>query len=842
MKLRTNVSRQLAKERYPFYYCANTRNLSQAISSRSKKYGANTLGISDAERSELLSQSKIEDSHLYFQSILNTRKKMATITETNSLTTVHQLSDEYKQSLEDSAILWQNKKDKIRKNYALTDLDRILNKTKLLSMKLPSRELEHYLNACRIAALLRLDPVKDKALIQLKKRIQWVCMTHRLNAVPPLDFFVKHRYWDVVEDSGKYGTFAHVVSLIGLKPLVYLPNNKHLCCIPSVSTVSPFLSPTQQRREWKKLQNECLKIDLKILMNRKQVSRLPPRSDLIKYKRFDLERRIQKLGGHCAASKILNIPYKARRSARHWQKLQNVAKELKLYCKETGARSNVLPTRLELFASGFGELGNRLLGLHKRYSANSGGMSIRIALNKETNLDLIERPEGYEPPFVEQSQRYENISRLLQELFLIISTRNDTFNDDLMVSDIIDMKRYDLVVAIQKYHGGYGRIRSLFPGPPKPTTYWDDIDNVAKEVRRMMRLFDQQVMPQANQLTYSGNGWLRECIEKHGGFESFAEYIHAEANLDENLEERDVEGYWDNLETIYDELMTFIYDTEIDFMPSKLELLSGGYEKLWRALIPVAKQEHQTQLIKLKTKQFKKQFKSKYKMHPDKKENTELFQMELEKELMLLKKNQEFDKTLSEIEVLQHVSRAYKIPINSTFEGRCKFAVSAAQEWKDFGALAKELMAFYRYYTETCFTINREFVDHFTLPLMEDMAYCMRPDLNYAILRWHGGHKRVENRIRTMKVIDLYHPMYGEGKSKDQMLYLEHGTVWQFKALPPPPASLTESNLMIADQMDPMFLPQALATQDMIDPTAKIVKNKQLTKRIRDKKVTLLLS
>ena len=159
---------------------------------------------------------------------------------------------------------------------------------------------------------------------------------------------------------------------------------------------------------------------------------------------------------------------------------------------------------------------------------------------------------------------------------MIICTRNDIHNDHLNMADIIHLKRYDVAYAIQKYHGGFGKIRTIFPNPPKPLTYWDDKDNVAKEVRRIMKLFDQVVMPHSNQLTYSGHGWLRECIEKHGGFEQFAEYIHAETNWDEQLEERDKDGYWDNLDNIYDELMTFIYDTKIDFMPSKLELLSGG--------------------------------------------------------------------------------------------------------------------------------------------------------------------------------------------------------------------------------------------------------------------------
>merc|ERR1712154_299974 len=217
----------------------------------------------------------------------------------------------------------------------------------------------------------------------------------------------------------------------------------------------------------------------------------------------------------------------------------------------------------------------------------------------------------------------------------------------------------------------------------------------------------------------------------------------------------------------------------------------------------------------------------------DKEYYTKQFEAELDKELFALNQSEIFNKKLSELEVMENVSTAFKIPINKEFEGRCQFAVDAENEWRDFGNLAKELIAFISYYKETCFTLNsREFVDNFKLPSMIDIAYCMRPDLNYAILRWHGGHKRVENRIRKMKLIDLYHPIYGEGQSKDGMLYLEHGTIWQFKALPAPSTQISDAKLsLLGQKIDTMFLPEAVPTQDMIDPTSKVVKNKPLTKK-----------
>ena len=122
-----------------------------------------------------------------------------------------------------------------------------------------------------------------------------------------LVYYNKYRYLDVLQTCQKYGNFTHVVSLLGLKALVYLPSNKYACAIPPVSAVSPFLSPKQQRYEWFKLKNECLKYDIIRFMKQKDYLWLPPRSMLIKRKRYDLERRILKLGGHEKAAQILKI-------------------------------------------------------------------------------------------------------------------------------------------------------------------------------------------------------------------------------------------------------------------------------------------------------------------------------------------------------------------------------------------------------------------------------------------------------------------------------------------------------------------------------------------------------
>lgn len=199
MKLQKNVVSLIRYNKTLSY--THTRRFSRKIQPRSRKYKINVEGLAtDEERSELLAQSRVENSNQLFQSVLSTRKKIANVTTQNRIQHVSELSDEYKESLEESAIVWKKKKDKVRKENAFLNLDRIINDTKLLYLKMPSPELQNYLNACRIASLLRLDPVKDKELIELKQRIQWIVMKHRLSAVPPLDFFLKHRYVECAEN------------------------------------------------------------------------------------------------------------------------------------------------------------------------------------------------------------------------------------------------------------------------------------------------------------------------------------------------------------------------------------------------------------------------------------------------------------------------------------------------------------------------------------------------------------------------------------------------------------------------------------------------------------------
>ncbi len=93
------------------------------------------------------------------------------------------------EQLQDAAIEYEREEDSVNRRKGFNNLERMINYSKSLVLKMPSPVIQRYIYACQIASLLRLDPERDKELIELKKRIQWICMNHRFDAVPPLQFF-----------------------------------------------------------------------------------------------------------------------------------------------------------------------------------------------------------------------------------------------------------------------------------------------------------------------------------------------------------------------------------------------------------------------------------------------------------------------------------------------------------------------------------------------------------------------------------------------------------------------------------------------------------------------------
>ncbi len=129
--------------------------------------------------------------------------------------------------------------------------------------------------------------------------------------------------------------------------------------------------------------------------------------------------------------------------------------------------------------------------------------------------------------------------------------------------------RTDLLAAIQRY-GGLKHIANLLNLPLstncRPSGYWNDFGNVAKELQMFIALHGQQgIMPQQDDLVRYGYSSLGEALLRHGG-PSLGEALlrhGGHAGVAERLNllmpnKSKPSGYWLNFENIERELKDFM--------------------------------------------------------------------------------------------------------------------------------------------------------------------------------------------------------------------------------------------------------------------------------------------
>ncbi len=147
-------------------------------------------------------------------------------------------------------------------------------------------------------------------------------------------------------------------------------------------------------------------------------------------------------------------------------------------------------------------------------------------------------------------------------------------------SNLIDADRKDLVSALRK-HGGFPSVAKRLglerPNSAKTPGFWNDFENVEKEIRSIAIAQDMiGVMPSVAQLTALGRSDLVSAIGKHGGFRTVAERLHLERK------DRDKPfGYYNDFENVERELRAFITKYGIEgVMPTRNELASNGHSSL----------------------------------------------------------------------------------------------------------------------------------------------------------------------------------------------------------------------------------------------------------------------
>ena len=107
----------------------------------------------------------------------------------------------------------------------------------------------------------------------------------------------------------------------------------------------------------------------------------------------------------------------------------------------------------------------------------------------------------------------------------------------------------------------------------KPRGYWQDIENVKREVERVMRENELDTLPTSRVLKKLGESSLVSAINYHGGFHSFRKYIGEEQLQIES-------GKWQNLEFTIEQARRVMREKKLDTLPSSNHLNRIGETSL----------------------------------------------------------------------------------------------------------------------------------------------------------------------------------------------------------------------------------------------------------------------
>jgi len=571
--------------------------------------------------------------------------------------------------------------------------------------------LHHRMAAERIARMMYLDPERDKELLELKDRLHFIMRKNRTNAVPASSVLVNIGYKDVVKTFRKYGGRVRVCSILGLKV-----QDKFGRIRPSGAMVSPFLSKQDQAKLWRLQKIHCIGLDIRSYLKKVNKEWMPTYEQLVKEHLHGLNREIQKYGGYQKVAELAGIPYNSNPSFRSLMKTHNFKKALWEYFDQVGCEPHV-PHYNELHATGNHTLLRALRLYHKETRA--------IEASVEDVFGLAPRAPESDPQFVKDSYLYASAPALLQEIYLLMCMRKHNHLGHITQADIVGVyKRYDIALAINRYHGKMENIFHLLPEAPKPRDWWKSKQNVARRIRTSMNIWKTEFLPQPERWTRSGEGFVRNLIFEHGGYNHFSEYIHADLHIGPHFFDQEP-GFWDKLENIEFNLKDFIIQCGLDRFPTKVEFEACGRQSLWGAMRKYALQH------------------KKYSQSSD----TD------EKLLKFWAKRIPHEK-----------SKVAQYEYCSNEQEDMSYFVEQAQRWRDLNSLCAELLAFRSWFLETLFVVDERAISEFKMPLLEDFVYCQRPDLNYAILKFHGGHDAVEKYLWNITDLDLVkHPRFGFG-------------------------------------------------------------------------------
>ena len=236
----------------------------------------------------------------------------------------------------------------------------------------------------------------------------------------------------------------------------------------------------------------------------------------------------------------------------YWKDVENVKKEIVAFNLAHGT-PGVMPKENDLRARRLGSLANAVhqYGGFKKFALEHGYQTFR-------------KPNGY----------YKDFNVLEKELLDWVKN----FGIPGIMPTAQQLKeasppRHDLVSAIGK-HGGFSKVAEdaslQMSHDKKPDGYYDDIQNVARDVYEFVDEHDLSgAMPTAGQLAEAGKSGLVPAICAHGGFWWVAKYLGLTPN-------RKQKGYWTK-ETVDLEVSEYLEHAQVEgVMPTDFELREAG--------------------------------------------------------------------------------------------------------------------------------------------------------------------------------------------------------------------------------------------------------------------------
>jgi hypothetical protein len=140
---------------------------------------------------------------------------------------------------------------------------------------------------------------------------------------------------------------------------------------------------------------------------------------------------------------------------------------------------------------------------------------------------------------------WKNNDYTIEQARIIIEEEN---SDELPSQERLkELGHYDLVRAIQKFHGGFHDFRKLLGEEPKNTKRgtWKDLENCIETVIQIMHEDDLDSVPRSNYLGDKGYNGLSSAISQyHGGMPYFRSLVEERLNLESDNDQ--LEGLLDD--------------------------------------------------------------------------------------------------------------------------------------------------------------------------------------------------------------------------------------------------------------------------------------------------------